>query len=131
MSVITSNLSTDPATRESQQESRDFCRQLINAQIKEKAILAETRVELAKQTMIRTVAGDVDKIIKCIAPNGSLDPVRRDQLLKDANANGALTNYAYLVTGPKDVSEFKTMLGQNGSVRAQLVSAVAESAACK
>lgn len=131
MSVITSNLSADPATRERQQDSREFCQRLINAQILEKAIAAENRLEVAKQSMVRTVTGDVDKIIQCIAPKGSLDTARRDQLLKDANAQGALTNYGYLITGPKDVSEFKTMLGQNGSVRAQLVSAVAESAACK
>jgi len=131
MSVITSNLSADPATREQQQESRSYCQRLVNALVKEKAILTETRVELAKKQMIKTVTDDVGKIMTCIAPKGAIEPARRDQLFKDANTKGALTAYAFLVAGPASASEFQSMLGQNGSVRAQLASAVAESSACK
>lgn len=130
MSVITSNLSVDPATRERQQDSREFCQRLINAQIMERAILTEARVELAKKQMISTVTGDLDKIMNCIAPTGSLERNRRDQLLKDANDNGAKIEPS-LVTAPANASEFRTMLGLNGWVRAQLASVVAESAACK
>lgn len=130
MSVVTSNLSADPATRERQQDSREFCKRLIYAQILEKATLAEGRVELATKQMISTVTSDLDKIMNCVAPKGILEATRRDQLLKDANAKVARID-APLVTAPANASEFRTMLGLNGWVRAQLASVVAESAACK
>lgn len=102
-----------------------------SASTTEKAILAETRIQEAKKSMIKIVMDDGDRIIGCVAPKGTLDPARRDQLFTDANANGALTAFKFLVTGSSDVSGFKTMLGQNPHIRKAMAAVVDSSTACK
>jgi hypothetical protein len=132
MSVITSNrLSKESDTRQQELETRGYCQRLVSALIEEKAVLAETRVQTAKNSMIKLVTNDVDSIIECVAPKGTLVPAKRDQLFKDANVKGSLTAVQFLVTGSSDVSAFRSMLGQNPDIRMAMASVVNSSAACK
>jgi hypothetical protein len=132
MSVITSNrLSKNADIRQQELETKSYCQRLVSALVEEKAILAETRVQAAKKKMIMTVTNDADRIIRCIAPKGTLVPEKRDRLFTDANANGALAKFQFLVTGSSDVSGFRTMLGQNPHIRAAMAAVVGSSAACK
>jgi len=132
MSVITSNkLSDDLQVREQERVSKTYCRSLIDALVREKAIMAEARVELAKKYMISAVTDDAASIMGCIAPQGSLVHAKRDQLFADANASGALKEFQFLVKGASDANSFKTMLALNSHIRAAMAAAVGSSAACK
>ncbi len=130
MSVITSNsLLSGTVIAKRELETRDYCQRLVSALVKEKAILAETRVEYAKESMIKKSTDDITKIVKCIAPNGTIDPKRRDQLFADANTDGKLLEI--LVITPQDISKFRTMLGQNPNIRIAMAAKTDSSAACK
>jgi hypothetical protein len=132
MSVITSNrLSKVPEIRAQELETRSFCERLVSALVLEKTLFVEARVSAATNRMIQTVTEDADKIIKCIAPAGTLVPSKRDRLFADANANGALTPFAPLIAASGDVPSMRTVLGQNSLIRAALANVVGSSAACK
>lgn len=139
MSVITSNAkpSEDPQIARQERDSRLYCQELINALIKEKALLAETRVELAKKAMIRKVTGEADEIMVCIAPKGKFDPARRDQLFADAkatadaNSTGTLDDAQPEIKAASDANSFRTLLSLRPHVRAAMVAVVASSSACK
>lgn len=129
MSVITSNRLSDNADIRLQElETRSFCQRLVNALILEKAVEAEGRI----QNRIKIVTDDADRIIGCIAPNGTLVPAKRDLLFADANAkvNGALTALQSLLSGSSDVSGVRTILGQNSQIRAAMAAVVSTSKAC-
>lgn len=130
MSVITSNrLSEVPEIAVLETKTRDYCQRLVSALIEAKAILAEGLVLEIQESMIEKSSLDILRIVKCVAPISKLDTTKRDQLFDDANTDKKLLKD--LVTSAKDLSSFKTMLGQNQNVRIAMAAKTASSAACK